>query len=208
LCTVEALSNPVMLQTRRKDPNNADLAEYGANCRDLGARWCILLPSNCCSTFRVYLHTLVHHGGDFMAYCLQRKLTIGMLENSKPKQRHEIGRVQFKKVLSCGGKAYCGTREYENRSAYLTLRGLLIWQYASDMLAEREAEARARDIRKPTQAGSKTRDTDCWIKAVERDRLRGLWAERDKHDETLKLDSLLGEKALQRLDTSKEGDAP
>ncbi len=61
-----------------------------------------------------------------------------MLENSGAERRHEIGRVQFKKELSGEGKAYRGTREYENRSEYLTLRGLLIWQYGRDMLAEME----------------------------------------------------------------------
>jgi hypothetical protein len=46
---------------------------------DLGGRWCMLLPSNRCSTF--YLHTLVYHGGDLMEHCLQRNVTTGMLEN-------------------------------------------------------------------------------------------------------------------------------
>ncbi len=43
----------------------------------------MLLPSNRCSS--CYLHTLVHHGGDFMDYCLELKLTIGMFENSGAK---------------------------------------------------------------------------------------------------------------------------
>ena len=47
-----------------------------------------------------------------MEYCLERKQTIGMLENSGAERRHEIGRVQFKKALRGGGKAYRGTREY------------------------------------------------------------------------------------------------
>ena len=205
-CGLWRLFNSVMLQTRCKDPSNPDLAEYGANCRDLGARWSMLLPSNRCSSF--YLHTLVHHSGDFMEYCLQRKLTIGMLENSGAERRHEIGRVQFKKALSGGGKAYRGTREYENRSAYLTLRGLLIWQYGRDMLAEMEAEARASRLRSYAQPAAKTRDADGWTSAAQRNRLQELWAERDQHDETLKLDSVLCEEALQRLDTAKEGDAP
>ncbi len=195
-----------VMQTRCKDPSNADLAEYGANCRGLGARWSMLPPSNCCISF--YLHTLVHHCGDFMEYCLQRKLTIGMLENSGADQRHEIGRVQFKKALSGGCKAYRGAREYENRSAYLTLRWLLIRQYGSDMLAEMEAEAQASHLLSYAQAGAKTRDADGWTNSAQLDRLRELWAERDKHTETLELNSVLCEQALQRLDTAKEGDAP
>jgi hypothetical protein len=35
-----------------------------------------------------------------------------------------------------------------------------------------------------------------------------LWAERDQHDKTLQLDSVLCEESLQRLDTAKEGDEP
>ncbi len=69
----------------------------------------MLLPTNHSSTF--YLHALMHHCGDFMEYCLRRKLTVGMLENSGAERRHEIGRVQFKKALSGGGKAYRGMRE-------------------------------------------------------------------------------------------------
>jgi hypothetical protein len=206
-CELWRRFNFVMLQTRCKDPSRADLAEYGANCRDLGARWCMLLPSNRCSSF--YLHTLVHHGGDFMDYCLERKLTIGMLENSGAERRHEIGRVQFKKALSGGGKAFRGTREYENRSAYLTLRGLLIWQYGRDMLAEMEAGARVQDMLEPGQwAGGKGRGDDGWSSAERRDRMQALWAERDKHDKILELDTVLCEEALQRLDNAKEGDAP
>jgi hypothetical protein len=205
-CALWRLFNTVMRQTRCKDPSSEDLAEYGANCRDLGARWSLLLPSNRCSTF--YLHTLVHHGGDLMEYCLQRKLTIGMLENSGAERRHEIGRVQFKKALSGGGKAYRGTKAFENRSAYLTLRGLLIWQYGRDMLAEMEAEARAKRLQGPPQAHSRTRAGDGWSSATGNDRLLSLWAERDRHDATLKLDSVLCEEALQTLDTAKEGDAP
>jgi hypothetical protein len=205
-CGLWKVFNSVMRQTRCKDPNDAELSQYGANCRDLGARWNLLLPSNRCSTF--YLHTLVHHGGDFMEYCLKRNLTIGMLENSGAERRHEIGRVQFKKALSGGGKAYRGTREFENRSAYLTLRGLLIWQYGRDKLAEMESLFRAQIIERQAKPASRTRTADGWANAERRDTLRALWAERDEHDDILKMDSVLSEEALQRLDKAKEGDGP
>ena len=205
-CALWRLFNTVMRQTRCKDPSSEDLAQYGANCRDLGARWSLLLPSNRCSTF--YLHTLVHHGGDLMEYCLERNLTIGMLENSGAERRHEIGRVQFKKALSGGGKAFRGTKAFENRSAYLTLRGLLIWQYGRDMLGEMEAEARAQHLQTPAQSGSRKRGADGWKSVEQREHFQQLWAERDEHDKDLKLDSVLCEEALQRLDTAKEGDAP
>jgi len=132
--------NLVVRQMRSKDPHDEALKNFGVNCRDLGARWCMLLPANRCSTF--YLHTLMMHGGEFMEYCLERGVTIGMLENSGAERRHEIGRVMFKKSLSGGGKAYHGMRVCENRSAYLTLRGILIWQYGRDMLAALAAQKR------------------------------------------------------------------
>jgi hypothetical protein len=141
-----------------------------------------------------------------MEYCLERNLTIGMLENSGAERRHEIGRVQFKKALSGGageGKAFRGTKAFENRSAYLTLRGLLIWQYGRDMLAEMEAEARAHLLQKSAQSRSRTKGADGWKSVQERDRFEELWAERDKHDKDFKLDSVLCEEALQSLDTAK-----
>jgi hypothetical protein len=38
--------------------------------------------------------------------------------------------------------------------------------------------------------------------------MQARWAERDKHEKILELDSVLCEEALQRLDTAKEGDVP
>jgi hypothetical protein len=38
--------------------------------------------------------------------------------------------------------------------------------------------------------------------------MQALWAERDKHDKILAIDTVLCEEALQRLDTAKEGDVP
>ncbi len=63
-----------------------------------------------------------------------RCLTIGMLENSgaDSERRHEIKKA---------GQQCRSTQWFENRSAYLTLRWLLIWQYGRDMLSVMEAEA-------------------------------------------------------------------
>jgi hypothetical protein len=74
-----------------------------------------------------------------------------------------------------------------------------------------EAEARAHRLQMPPLAGLRTRVADGWNSAAdsaERDRLQALWAERDAHDETLDLNSVLCEEALQKLDTAQEGDAP
>ena len=69
-----------------------------------------------------------------MNYVLKYGLTIGMLENSGAERRHQIGKLQFRKSLCGGGLLYfmaCAG----NKCAYLTLPGLLIWQYGRVMLA-------------------------------------------------------------------------
>ena len=123
----------VTKQMRSKNPNDPALQTFGQTCRDLGARWCMFMPRNRCSS--LYLHTLMMHGGQFMSYLLERGLTIGMLENSGAERRHQIGKLHFRKSLGGGGTLYFAMTGAENRSAYLTLRGLLIWQYGRDLLA-------------------------------------------------------------------------
>ncbi len=93
-----------------------------------------------------------------------------MLDKSVAERRHEIGPVQFKKALS--GGAFRGTKTFKNRSAYLTLRGILIWQYGRDMLAGMEAEARAQRLQTSAQSGSRARDADGWWSVEERERFQ------------------------------------
>ena len=223
-CALWRQFNQVVRQMRCKDPSDKDLQHFGLNCRDLGARWCMLLPGNRCSTF--YLHTLMMHGGEFMEYCLERGLTIGMLENSGAERRHEIGRVMFKKSLSGGGKAYKGMKLCENRSAYLTLRGILIWQYGRDYLASLAAQ-QAVEAALQGKAGSnsacRTRAGCGWpttgrsmaesfmrhFKSVENSKRGPEWEDKDKHDnETGDLQGVLNEKALMQWDRAGEGDPP
>jgi hypothetical protein len=93
-----------------------------------------MMPKNRCGA--LYLHTLMMHGGAFMAHLLPLELTIGMLENSGAERRHQIGKVHFRKSLAGGGKLYSGMASHENRTAFLTLRGVLIWQFGRDLLAQ------------------------------------------------------------------------
>jgi uncharacterized membrane protein len=123
---------------RCRDPEREDLKDFGQNCRDLGARWCVLMPKNRCGA--LYLHTLMMHGGAFMAHLLPLELTIGMLENSGAERRHQIGKVHFRKSLAGGGKQYLGMASHENRTAFLTMRGVLIWQLGRDLLAQEIAK--------------------------------------------------------------------
>jgi hypothetical protein len=128
----------VMEQMRCRDVDRQDLKDFGKNCSDLGARWYMLMPKNRCGA--LYLHTIMMHGGAFMSHLLQLKLTIGMLENSGAERRHQIGKVHFRKSLAGGGKMYSGMASNENRTAYLTLRGVHIWQYGRDLLAHEIAQ--------------------------------------------------------------------
>ena len=130
--------NTVMEQMRCRDPERDDLKHFGQNCRDLGARWCILMPKNRCGA--LYLHTIMMHGGAFMQHLLPLELTIGMLENSGAERRHQIGKVHFRKSLAGGGKQYLGMASHENRTAFLTMRGVLIWQFGRDLLAREIAK--------------------------------------------------------------------
>jgi len=203
--------NKVMQLTRSKTIS-PELRDYGALCRDLGSRWCLLLPRNRCSAF--YLHTLLMHGGDFMDFCLVRGLTVGMLENSGAERRHEIGRVQFKKSLSGGGKVYQGMKASENRSAYLTLRGLLIWQYGRDYLALQAAIADFERRRRGELKADRTRTGDGWalVESKVHDKLHDLHKSqgltRMDHDNELEMSGLLCEDTLDSLENAGEGDAP
>ena len=137
-----SLFGTVMEQMRSRDPDRTDLKDFGKNCRDLGARWCMMMPKNRCGA--LYLHTLTMHGGAFMEHLLPLKLTIGMLENSGAERRHQIGKVHFRKSLAGGGKQYAGMASHENRTAFLTLRGVLIWQFGRDLLAQAIAREKER----------------------------------------------------------------
>ena len=146
----------VMDQMRCRDPERQDLVDFGKNCRDLGARWCMLMPKNRCGA--LYLHTITMHGGDFMEHLLPLKLTIGMLENSGAERRHQIGKLHFRKSLGGGGTRYAGMTAHQNRSAYLTLRGVLIWQYGRDLVA---IEEMALSEAPTPEKASCRRKTDC-----------------------------------------------
>ena len=98
-----------------------------------------------------------------MEHLLPLNLTIGMLENSGAERRHQIGKVHFRKSLAGGGKQYSGMASHENRTAFLTLRGVLIWQFGRDLLAQ-EIAWRIRDQRLrryPAEAGQQSGTIMC-----------------------------------------------
>ena len=221
LCALWRLFHNVTKQMRCKDPTAPDLDKFGENCRDLGARWRILLPANRCTP--LYLHTIMMHGGDFMRYLLESELTIGMLENSGAERRHQIGKIQFKKTLSGGGRFYKGMVPCENRSAYFTLRGLLIWQYGRDYLAVEEA---LKKLRIKVKGSNRKREDDGWNSVQiagwpgneklyprsdpqdknKMDSFRQQWASRDSNDQGLHIDTLLTDAILVRIEDPDDVD--
>jgi hypothetical protein len=96
------------------------------------------MAKNRCSA--LYLHAIMMHGEAFTEHLFPLELTIGMLENSGAERRHQIGKVHFRKSLAGGGKQYLGMASYENRTAFLTMRGVLIWQLGQDLLAREIAK--------------------------------------------------------------------
>ena len=122
----------------------------------------MMMPKNRCGA--LYLHTLMMHGGAFMEHLLPLKLTIGMLENSGAERRHQIGKVHFRKSLAGGGRHYSGTASNQNRTAYLTLRGVLIWQFGRDLLAQEIAIEEQGPA--PLRESSRRRDACGYINAL------------------------------------------
>ena len=186
----------VMGQMRCRDPTRPDLVDFGRNCRSLGARWCMLMPKNRCGA--LYLHTLMMHGGAFMEHLLPLKLTIGMLENSGAERRHQIGKVHFRKSLAGGGKQYSGMTAHQNRSAYLTIRGVLIWQYGRDLVALEEmklAEAPTPD--RPTCRG---RNQAGWANQLNRSSTQGRRAAPEPEEMDLGVSDFPSDARLQALE--------
>ena len=132
--------NAVVRTLRCKDPTSKTLEGHAARFREFGARWMMMMPSHRCTTF--YLHTVAFHAPEFMQYLLQRNLCIGMMENSGAERRHEYGRRAFR--CSGGGgqqvRLWC---DVTNRTEFLCLRAVMIWQYGSDLVAHEEARREA-----------------------------------------------------------------
>jgi len=197
----------VMDQMRCRDPERVDLVDFGKNCRDLGARWCMLMPKTRCGS--LYLHTIMMHGGAFMEHLLPLNLTIGMLENSGAERRHQIGKVHFRKSLGGGGTRYSGMTAHENRSAYLTIRGVLIWQYGRDLVALEEM----RLSEAPTPAKKSCRGRGQCGASNQLDKISSHWHQKpiDPYDEVLPdvaMQAALDTHGFDRLDADVGGPEP
>jgi hypothetical protein len=131
-------SKVVQLMTER-DPEkvrvNDGFARFGKECREFCRQYQTLYHEQHCRSF--YLHTLMHHAGDFMRELERNGMCLGMMSNSGVERRHEYGRRAAKKALAGG----CWRRKIpelagrENLFAYLTLKEILIWQHGTDLVS-------------------------------------------------------------------------
>jgi len=89
----------VMENLRCRDPTTEGLRDLGKHCSDFSVLWFSLFPpAN--SSMKFYLHTVVHHAGQWQKFLLDEyKMCIGMFENSAFEKRHFLGRSAFSKSL-------------------------------------------------------------------------------------------------------------
>jgi hypothetical protein len=143
----EQWSEVVSLMTER-DPakvaaNRDGFSRFGKECRAFCHRYQAMYHQEHCRSF--YLHTLLHHAGDFMRELEQNGMCLGMMANSGAERRHEYGRRAAKKALigGCWRSKIPKLANMRNLLAYLTLKEILIWQHGSDLVSHERARRAA-----------------------------------------------------------------
>lgn len=127
--------------------NRDGFARFGKECREFCHRYQAMYHQEHCRSF--YLHTLLHHAGDFMRELEKNGMCLGMMANSGAERRHEYGRRAAKKALAggCWRAKIQKLANMRNLFAYLTLKEILIWQHGSDLVShERARRAACGDI--------------------------------------------------------------
>jgi hypothetical protein len=124
----------------RDDGHGSGFDNFGKECREFCTLYQLMFHEAHCKSF--YLHSLLHHAGDFMRALQAHGLTLGMMSNSGAERRHQMGRLGFQRSL-CGG-AWKNRRPdlaaKRNLTAYLTLREVaMVWQYGQDLLSHHRA---------------------------------------------------------------------
>ena len=138
--------------------NNDGFDRFGKECRQFCCLYQTMYHEQHCRSF--YLHTLLHHAGDFMRELHAHGMCLGMMANSGAERRHEYGRRAAKKAMTggCWRAKVPKYKEMENIFSYLTLREILIWQHGTDLvsyeLALRAAGNDERRLRGPSRTGT------------------------------------------------------
>lgn len=138
---------------KERDPakvrNNIDVsgrdgfARFGKECREFCRQYQSMYHEQHCRSF--YLHTLMHHAGDFMRELEDNGMCLGMMSNSGVERRHEYGRRAAKKALAggCWKDKVPGLAEKENVFSFLTLKEILLWQHGTDLVSHERARRAA-----------------------------------------------------------------
>ena len=108
---------------------------FGMECREFIFRFQAMSTEDYSKSY--YLHTLLHHAGDFMRELKKEGMTLGMMSNSGAERRHEYGRRASRKALASNGwRKKCP--EYDkmpNLLVYITLKEITSWDYGEDLIS-------------------------------------------------------------------------
>ena len=137
--------------------NNNGFERFGKECRQFCCLYQTIYHEQHCRSF--YLHTLLHHAGDFMRELHAHGMCLGMMANSGAERRHEYGRRAAKKAMTggCWRAKVPKYKQMENIFSYLTLREILIWQHGTDLVSYELALRAAGDgpgLRGPSRTGT------------------------------------------------------
>ena len=112
---------------------------FGMECREFIFRFQAMSTEDYSKSY--YLHTLLHHAGDFMRELKKEGMTLGMMSNSGAERRHEYGRRASRKGLASNGwrKKIPEYDTMKNLAVYITLKEIWMWDYGGDLLSHEVA---------------------------------------------------------------------
>ena len=107
---------------------------FGMECREFIFRFQAMSTEDYSKSY--YLHTLLHHAGDFMRALQKEGMTLGMMSNSGAERRHEYGRRASRKALASNGwRKKCPEYDkMQNLLVYITLKEIMTWDYGEDLI--------------------------------------------------------------------------
>ena len=114
-------------------------ARFGKECREFIFRFQSMSTVDYSKSY--YLHTLLHHAGDFMRALQKEGLTLGMMSNSGAERRHEYGRRASRKALASNGWRK-KKPEYANRPnlmVYVTMKEIQMFEYGKELVSHEMA---------------------------------------------------------------------
>jgi hypothetical protein len=112
---------------------------FGKECREFVFRFQSMSTLDYSKAY--YLHTLLHHAGDFMRALEKEGLTLGMMSNSACERRHEYGRRASHKALASNawGKKIDKYKSRPNLLVYLTMKEINMFDYGEDLISHEVA---------------------------------------------------------------------